>query len=168
MADVKLVYGTWAAVTISLASLASSSTFVAGRESTAIDNTSLLALDYLLSVEKITVGTTPTANTEIRVYVAGLVGSAVWPDVLDGTDSAETFTTASILDGACVLACRMVVSATTSNVAFSYHPVSVAALFGGTCPSKFVVYVAHSTVAVLHATAGNHVINVLPVYETVT
>jgi len=168
MADVKLVYGSWAAVTISLASLATSSTFVAGRESTAIDNTSLLALDYLLSVEKITVGTTPTAGTEIRVYVAGLVGSAVWPDVLDGTDSAETFTTASILDSSCVLAGRMVCSATTSNVAFPFHPISVASLFGGVCPSKFVVFVAHNTGVNLNSTAGNHVINVLPIYETVT
>jgi hypothetical protein len=43
----------------------------------------------------------------------------------------------------------------------------VAALFGGVMPKKFVVYVAHSSVAALNATAGNHVITITPTYETV-
>lgn len=163
--DIKQAQGTNVVVTIDLSSLASSATFVAGRESTAVDNSTTLALDYLLD-GKITVGTTPTANKEIRVYLVGVKGDASWPDVFDGTDSAETVTNTGILDSVCKLA-AVIVPATTSDVAYPFGPISVASLFGGTLPLKFVVFVAHSTVAALHATAGNHVINARPVYETV-
>lgn len=163
--DIKLAYAASSAVTIGLGSLASSATFVAGRESTAIDNSSNLYLDYLLA-GKITVGTTPTASKEIRVYVIGMLEDSTWPDVFDGTDSAETVTNAAILDSIGKLA-AVIVPATTSDVAYPFGPISVASLFGGVCPRKFVIFVAHSTVAALHATAGNHVINVTPVYETI-
>ena len=42
MADQKIAYGSSAALTITLASLASDTNLLAGRESTAIDNTCLL------------------------------------------------------------------------------------------------------------------------------
>ena len=47
MADLKLAYGTASDVTITLASLASDTNLLTGRESTAVDNTSSLVLDYL-------------------------------------------------------------------------------------------------------------------------
>jgi hypothetical protein len=34
-------------------------------------------------------------------------------------------------------------------------------------PKKFVVFVTHNCVAALHATAGNHVISVMPVTQTI-
>lgn len=153
------------AVTITLASLASSAAWLAGRESTAIDNSNNKYLDYLLA-GKITVGTTPTANTEIRVYVVGMLENATWPDVFDGTDSAETVTSVGVGSGFLKLAAVMLVDATTSNIPYFFGPVSVASLFGGVLPRKFVVFVAHSTVAALHATGGNHVISITPVDTT--
>jgi hypothetical protein len=166
MANVKIEYAASSAVTIGPASLASSSTFVAGRESNSVDNTTNKYLDYLLS-GFITVGTTPTASTEIRVYVIGIQDDTTWPDVFDGTDSAETVTSAAILDAIGRLAARMVVDSATSDRKYHFGPISVAALFGGVMPKKFVVYVAHSSVAALNATAGNHVITITPTYETV-
>lgn len=152
-----------AAVTITIASLASSSTFVAGTESDAIDNTSNKYEDYSLG-GKITTGTTPTAG-EIRVYVAGLVDDSVYPDVLDGTSSAETITSAGILDAATRLVARIVTD-TTSNRTYWIGPTSIRAAFGGFLPKKFVVYVAHSTVAVLHATGSNHALSVVGQYTS--
>lgn len=166
MANIKIEYAASSAVTISPEALGSSSTFVAGQESTAIDNTTNKYLDYILSGTIMT-GTTPTVNTEIRVYIVGITNDTTWPDVFDGTNSPETVTNAFILDAATCLAARMQVSA-TSNVAYWIRPVSVAALFGGVLPKKFVVFVAHNTAVALNATPGNHVISITPVYETVS
>lgn len=166
MADVKTAYGSSSAITITLASLASDTNFLAGRESTEIDNTTNKYLDYLLA-GKITSGTTPTASKEIRVYVAALLDDSTWGDVFDGTDSNETVTNSGIRDSYLKWACTIVPS-TTSDIAYPFGPISVRALFGGAMPKKFVVFVVHNTVAALNATGGNHVISITPVYETVT
>lgn len=163
MAVVKMFYVASSAVTITLASLATDANLLTGRESTAIDNSSNLYLDYLLA-GKIRTGTSPTASKEIRVYVVGMMDDTTWPDAFDGTDSAETVTTR---DSECRLAAIM---ATTSVSDTDYHfgPVSVASLFGGVCPRKFVVFVTHNTGVNLNSTGGNHAIYITPVYNTVT
>ena len=166
MSDLKIAYAASSAVTISPASLASSATFVAGRESTLVDNTTNLYLDYLLA-GKITTGTSPTTGKEIRIYVVALMDDSTWPDVFDGTDSAETVTSTDILNSVCKLAATISTDA-TSDRGYPFGPVSVASLFGGVCPKKFVVFVAHSTAVNLNATAGNHTIYVTPAYFTVT
>lgn len=165
MASTKIEYAASSAVTISLASLATSATWVAGRESSEVDNTTNKYLDYLLA-GKVRVGTTPTASTEIRVYVVGLLDDTTWPDVFDGTDSAETVTSEGVRDGFAKLAAVMRVDATTSDRDYPFGPVSVAALFGGACPKKFVVFVTHNTAVNLNATAGNHSVWITPVYAT--
>jgi hypothetical protein len=55
----------------------------------------------------------------------------------------------------------------TSNVAYHFGPVSLAAAFGGVLPPKVVLFVTHSTAVALNATAGNHQIRIQPVYQTV-
>lgn len=166
MASNKIEYGSSAAVTISLSSLASSATWVAGRESTLVDNTTNKYLDYLLA-GLITVGTTPTINTEIRVSVVGMMDDTLWPDVFDGTDSAETITSAGV--GASILkrAATLTVDATTSDRGYPFGPISIAQLFGGVVPKKFVVFVSHNTGVNLNATGGNHTLFVTPVYQSV-
>jgi hypothetical protein len=138
-----------------LANLASSATFVAGRESSQIDNTSNKYIDALVS-GKVSVGTTPTANTVIAVYVWGadtsLATTAI--DVLDGTDSAETLTNVGIL-GALRLGAAITVPANTSDVAYEVLPFSVASLFGGVMPKFWGLYVSHATGVNLRNTAVN-------------
>jgi hypothetical protein len=161
--DTTLLWGADTQLTITLASLAASATWVAGQESTAyvvstLDN----AVDVLLS-GKITTGTTPTAGV-IEVWVVAPIDDAPeWPDVFDGTDSAETWTSADIKKSAGKLAV-LIKTDTTSDRTYPFAPRSVAALFGGVLPPQFVVFVTHSTVAVLNATAGNHEITVQPIY----
>lgn len=166
MADIKIEYAASSAVTISPASLATSSTWLAGRESTLIDNTSNKYLDYLLA-GKITVGTTPTINTEIRIYVVAILNDTpTWPDGFTGSDAAKTITSVGVRDGFAKLAAVMAVDATTSNREYPFGPVSVASLFGGVVPKKFLVFVAHNTGVNLNSTGSNHVIDVTPVYQT--
>lgn len=166
MADIKLAYGAASDVTITLASLASDTNLLAGRESAEIVNTSTLALDYLVS-GKITAGTSPTASRSIEVWVVGSWDGTNWPDVFDGTESNETITSADIKASVCRLLAAMA-TANTSDRTYHFGPVSVAAAFGGVVPPKVVVFVVHNTGVNLNSTAGNHQIRLQPVYETVT
>lgn len=165
MADIKVAYASSSALTITLASLASSATWVFGRESTEIDNTSNKYLDYLLA-GKITTGTSPTNSREIRIYVVGLIEDSTYPDVFDGTDSDETVTNVQIRDS-CMRLATVIPTNNTSNVTYWFAPISIAALFGGSLPKKFLVFVTHSTGVNLNSTGSNHALYVTPVYETV-
>lgn len=146
-------------ITIGLGSLASSATFTAGRESTQIDNTSNNYLDATV-FGRVTVGTTPTVDTSIMVYVYGADESlATTPigTVMDGTDSDETITTTS-LNSSLAFAAAITVLVGTSDITYNITPFSVTQSLGLTALPKFWgLFVAHDTVAALHATAGNHV-----------
>ncbi len=165
MADIKQYYGSASDVTITLASLASDTNLLAGRESDAVDNTTTLALDYLVS-GKVTAGTSPTASRQIEVWAVGSWDGTNWPDVFDGTDSTETITSADIKASICRLLSVMA-TANTSDRTYHFGPVSVASAFGGVVPPKFVIFVVHSTGVNLNSTAANHQIRLQPVYETV-
>lgn len=154
--DLKLVYASSSDQTVTnLHSIATSSTYVNGWESGAIDNTSNLYTDYRITV-KITVGTTLTA-AQIRVFLAGMLDDSTWPGNLDGTESTEGpfFTDTEMQDAWMRLAGFTVTDTTNSDVYYIEIP-SVAAVFGGNLPKKFVVCIAHATNANL-AASGNQV-----------
>ena len=166
MADVKANYPSASDVTITLASLASDTNLLTGRESTAVDNSSNLYLDYLVS-GKITTGTSPTTARSIQVWTVGSWDGTNWPDVFDGTDSAETITSANHKNSVCRFLAEMATDA-TSDRTYHFGPVSVASAFGGVLPPKFVLFVTHNTAVNFNSTAGNHQIRLQPYYETVT
>lgn len=155
MASIKRAYGSATTGTGGITSLATSSTWLAGYEWFVIDNSSDLMLDYEVQGQ-VTVGTTPTSGTEIRLYAVGSYDGSTWPDVFDGTPSAETVTSAGVRDGFAKLAAVMSVDATTSDRPYPFHVGSVAALFGGNLPKKVAFFVAHNTGVNLNGTAGNH------------
>ena len=162
MADFKTKYPSTStvALTIDLASLSTNTqnVFTVGRESTAVDNTTNLDLDHLLS-GKVRVGTSPTAGRTIAVYVYAPLsvssGTPTYPDVFDGTDSAETVTSANVLNGVLRQAWAVTVD-NTSDRDYFMPPTSVASLFGGVLPTHWGIYVAHDTAVALNATSGNH------------
>jgi hypothetical protein len=165
MADIKIAYGSAFDLTITLASLDSDTNLLDGRSSAAIDNTTDKMLDYLIS-GKITTGTSPTAARSIQIWAVASFDGTNWPDVFDGTDSDETISLANVKNSSM---CRLVdeLSTTaTSDEDYYFSGVSIARLFGSV-PPKFVLFVTHNTGQPLHATAGNHVIRVQPVYRTV-
>ena len=155
MATSTVNYSSNTAITMDLSALASSATFVAGRESSQVDNTTNKYVDVLVS-GSVSVGTTPTANTSILVYVYGadtsLATTAI--DVLDGTDSAETLTNTGILN-ALRLGAAINVPAATTDVQYFVLPFSVAALFGGVVPKFWGLYVAQNTGVALRTNAIN-------------
>jgi hypothetical protein len=165
MADLKLAYPAASDLTITLASLASDTSLLTGRESATIDNSANLYLDYLIS-GKITTGTSPTASRSIEVWAVGSWDGTNWPDVMDGSESSETITSADIKASICRYIAAMATSA-TSNVTYHFGPVSLAAAFGGVLPPKIVLFCTHSTAVALNATSGNHQIRLQPVYQTI-
>jgi hypothetical protein len=153
MATVTLSYGTRTAITMDPSALGTSSTFVAGVESAEQDNSSDLFLDVL--VEGYVTGhasTAPTVGQEVRLYVWGsnvsLGTTAI--DVLDGTSSAETIGHVAQLN-ALRLAGVAVVTVATAALTYNFLPFSVAALFGGSMPKYWGLFLAHNHTGALGA-----------------
>ena len=163
--DILTKYSAQQTITAAIGSLASDTNLLAGLETSIIDNTTDGYEDIILS-GFITTGTSPTASRIIEVWAIAWNGSG-WPDVFDGTESAETITSADIKASICRLVAAMA-TANTSDRVYHFGPVSIAAAFGGVVPPKIVLFVTHSTGVALNSTAGNHQIRLQPVYETVT
>ena len=169
-ADIKLAYASSAQYTIGLQAtpLASSTTFVLGRESAAISNTSNLYLDYLVASGKITTGTSPTANPgTIQIWAyAGVDDTPTYPDVLDGTDSDETLGLVNHRDSGLVFL-NSCLTTTTSNITYWFKPVSLATAYGGIVPKNHGLFVTHNTGVALNSTAGNHALFYTGAFATV-
>lgn len=163
MTTAAISYPASAALTITIAGLASSATV--GQESTAVDNTSNLYIDAILG-GIITVGTTPTANTQIEVWVYGSYDGTTYSGSATGSNASLTVVQQS--KTYMKLGVILPVTAATSNIAHKFTIGSVAALFGGVLPQKWGVWVVHNCVAALHATGGNHEIKYTGVKYTST
>lgn len=142
------------ALTLTLASLASDSTLLAGRASTAVDNTTNLDLDHLLA-GAIATGTSPTVSTTIEVWVYSVAsiasGTPTYVDSITGTDANKTMTSLNVKNSAMRFAALFTVDATTGRNYF-LAPVSVASLFGGSLPPFWGVFVVQNTGVALNAT----------------
>ena len=153
MATATVNYSANTAITFDISSLGTSATFVAGRESTEIDNTTNKFMDCLVTVDGITAGATvPTVGQMIQLYVWGsdtsLGTTAI--DVLDGTDSAETLSHVSVLNSLRHVAAPAVTVATASLL-YYIQPFSVAQRFGGVMPKYWGLYLAHNHTGALAA-----------------
>jgi hypothetical protein len=146
-------YSSNTAITFDISGLGTSSTFVAGRESTQIDNTSTKYVDALVTVDGITghASTAPTVGQMIVLYCWGADTSLGTTPIgaLDGTDSAETITV-ELLQGLKFVAAPTVL-ATTAGLVYYIQPFSVAQLFGGVMPQFWGLYLAHNHTGALAA-----------------
>lgn len=157
-------YGSKTTLTAAVASLASDTNLLAGIESSVIDNTTDGFDDILLS-GKITTGTSPTTARQIEAWAVAWDG-ANWPDVFDGTTSAETITSSDIKNAICKPVAILATN-NTSDRTYHYSGVSARAVFGGELPSKFVMFIVHNTGVALNATAANHEHSYMGVYNQV-
>lgn len=154
-ADIKIKYpatGT-VAITCTTASLASDTNLLAGRASTAVDNTTNLDLDHLVS-GAIRTGTSPTVGTLIEVwaysYTSIASGTPTYADSITGTDANKTMTSANVKYGALRLVASLTVDNTTGRDYF-IAPTSIAQLFGGSLPPFWGLFVVHNTAVALNA-----------------
>ena len=156
MSTITQIYGSSTTITIAPENVATSSTFVAGVESSVIDNSSNNFVDALVGGTW-TSGTTPTSGTQVLIYVFSVRDDTpTYPDVMDGTSSAETLTSAGVGAGFLKLAAVITVDSATSNRPYDVL-FSVASLFGGVMPLKWGIFITHNTGVNSNSTAGNHV-----------
>ena len=156
MSVVKTLYpaASTSPVACSFAGLVNDTALLAGRTSAFVDNGTNLDLDHLLS-GVISVGTTPTAGTNIEVWAYAAIsiaaGVATFPDGIAGTDSPKSITSANVKFSGLRLAAVITVDGVTGRN-YAFGPVSIASLFGGYLPQQWGVFIVHSTVAALNAT----------------
>ena len=135
------------AITFDLSSLATSSTFLVGRESTQIDNTTNNYVDVIVNVKGINghASTAPSVGNLISLWVWGadtsLATTAI--DVLAGSDANRTLGHASVLNSLRFVAAPSVTVA-TANLKYWFQPFSVAAQFNGIMPKFWGLYLAHN------------------------
>jgi hypothetical protein len=170
-ADVKVAYGATATPTMTLASLAASSTLLGGRESTAIDNG---ASDKYLDVLAAGNYRAGAANNQAGTIYTCIVGARddtpTWPDGFSGTDSTQTVSDSGVFNSICKILSAITADNTASQTWY-WGPASVAALFGGWLPDQWLFFVAQSiqtSTNVWSATEGDHAVRYTPVFATVT
>lgn len=154
MSSSKIAYATGAAFGLTLNALASDTNLLAGRASTAVDNTANLYDDYLIS-GKVKSGTTPTTNTSIEVWAYAMRGDdANYPLSITGTDANFSAPSLGAKMSALVRLGSIAIDLTTTGQVFDFNATSLAAAFGGSCPSKFGLFIVHNCGAALDASAG--------------
>lgn len=148
--DILQKYGTsnQAFTVTNLHSLGNSTTAV--WNSDAIDNSSNLFVDALVTVKIKTHATTGVTNGVAYVYAYGTVdGGTSYTDAVDGTEGAHTTITYPNL--------RLIgtVSCATVNTTYTGGPFSVAQAFGGVLPQKWGIVIMNQTGNTLNASGSS-------------
>lgn len=160
MPDLKQAFGASAALTITLASLASSAT--AARESTAVDNTSNLFLDTLVQVKiKLQTGT-PANDKAVYIYAYGSEDGTDYTADVSGSDAAYTLRAPTNLRLLGIIQCP-----DSGGLTYRSHPMSIREAFGGVMPRKWGIVVRNYTGVTFDSTGGNHEATYSGVYLTV-
>lgn len=168
-ADIKIAYGGTTTPTMTLASLAASSTLLAGRESSAVDNgASVKYLDYLVAGNFKAAASNNQAGNVYVTVVGARDDTPTWPDVFDGTDSAETVSKQGVFDQICRMLANITADATASQTWY-FGPCSLAQRYGGAVPDQFVYFVTHNIQTSTNgwsSTENDHAMRHTPVYAT--
>ncbi len=149
-----------------LHSLPSSTTFLNGWASNAIDLSSDPGDLYVTA--QLQVASSGLSAGAIRMYAVGLLDDSNWPDVFssgtEGTEGAVTVHDSEILE-ACFKFLGGAVTDTAINRKYPIGFTSLASVFDGIVPAKAFIYIAQSTGQNL-ASSGN-VINVRKVQQEI-
>lgn len=141
--NIQPIYSSYSALTISLASLASSTAGV-GRQSTIVDNSTLKYDGALLNV-LIKLGTSPTANKAVYVYL-------LQSDGTNRTDGAGASDAALTVRNASLIGIMTTGSApsTGDNLRKTFEIIGLGKEWG--------IAIVHDSAVNLDSTGGNHVI----------
>lgn len=160
MTTATMLYGSPTTHTITLASLASDTNLIAGRQGTVINNGSAGedAIDAMLG-GKVTTGTTPTTARQIEVWCFGTYDGTTYSAGAGASDANFSPTGEKTL----MKLVTMIPTDATSNHTYEWGPFSVAGVFGGVMPEKWGVFIVHNTGVALNATGGNHEVKHTPI-----
>lgn len=164
-ASVKESFGTATAFTKTNANLTNSAT--AGWMSNAIDNSSNLYMNALVTIELAAVNTAPANSKAVFLYAYGLIDTAgsAYTSTGDGTPSGSegTITFPDVTANAIPIPVLGVVPYPVQNKAINGGPFSVARAFGDVLPPKWGVAMINHTGMTLSVTN----IKYIEVYATV-
>lgn len=171
--DIKAKYGTPLAFTVTnLHSLAASSSRTAGWTSGSVDNTSVLAEDYMVGASFTTHASNRQAGyIDVYAYCAFNV-TPTWPDLFssgtEGTEGAATVHDTEMLAGL-----RLIQSIECDNGASDVMTLplqAIAHLFGGRVPPFIALFVTHNVATSTNAglAAAGSAVYGLPVLDQYT
>ncbi len=151
-------FGSKVTMTMTLASLASDTNLVAGRESTAVDQKDTDdAIDALVG-GKVTTGTTPTTGRQIEIWAYGSYNDTIFSGGATGSNANLTPSEKTLMRLLTVIP-----TVATSDKTYQWGPFSIAQAFGGFIPVQWGIYIVHNTGANLNATGSNHEVEYYPV-----
>lgn len=164
MAQLTQTYGTLTTITITVASLGSDSQLSSGRVSTAIDNSSTCAVDYIVE-GYVSLGSSVTVEAkQIQIWAAGSN---------DGTNFTANLASVDANKNVCGQKTLMklfeaIPTVSTVSATYRFGPYSVANVFRGAIPKYWSVFIAQSTCQILFSTSGAHEMTYLPIYYVST
>jgi len=162
--DMKLAYGSEAALTITLDNLAESAGRSVGRESTVVAATGTTVVDELIG-GKIKTIASATSGEIIEVWAYGQYeDTPAYPGGLTGIDAAATPATPK---GTYMQLLASITLDAAGAKQYFFGPVSLASRFGGVLPPRWGVWVTQSTDQNLDNAGGNNAIYHQPVYMQV-
>ena len=157
-------YGTPVTLTCTLASLASDTNLLIGRQSTAANNAADLADDCHVG-GKFTLGTSPTVSKQVEIWCYSSYDGTSYSAGLGATDAS--FTTTSTKKGQMKLV-TIIPTEATSNFQYTWGPYSVAALHGGTMPQSWGIFIVHNSGVAANSTAGSFEVKYTPIqYQSI-
>lgn len=162
-----MIYNNSVAITITLASLASTTANPpVGRESAEINQATDLAEDVLLD-GKITTGTSPTANRGIRIWVWAGANDGSTIRRAGGATGADAGLTPTFNYRSAFALAHFIPTTSTSNQEYRFAGVSLRQAFGGMyLPVRWGVFVEHDTAVNLNSTGSNHELRYTVVKES--
>lgn len=155
-------YSSARTITITLASLASDTNLVAGRESTVINSTATLSIDYQVGGVVTASSTGATASRQIEVWSYGTWDGTNYSGGATGSDANLSLTNTKTL----LKLLTIIPTAATSSQAYPWGPFSIANAYGGTVPSAWGIYIVHNMGSALNASGQSA--GYTPLYFTST
>lgn len=158
MGKLNVVYGAFTTVVGSLAAMGSDATLVSGYAMAQIDNTSIGAIDYMISGKTTTASAVDGrqiqvwlyADTDASSYAGNATGGAGQLSPTSAEKTNMRFLTAIQTDN-------------TSNHVYEWGPYFVAQAFGGYVPGRFGIWQVHNCGDPLNGTNANSSV----VYRTI-
>lgn len=157
-------YAASSAYTITLASLASDTNLLVGREGATIDNSVLGYDDYIVG-GFVTVASsgTLTANRSIELWAVGPIHDSLWPSPFAGSDAARTISLQANKNNICYLVWSALTSS-TNGLVYRFSQRSIRQAFRGVLPEKFSLFMTQSTGQAVTANSSDHGIWIKGVY----
>ena len=173
-ADIKTKYGTSVSITMTgIEDVDASSTWIGGWTSNSVNNTSTLAVDYLVSGQFTTESTSRKAGYIFVYAYAAFNDTPTWPTIFSsgtaGAVGAASFTDVEERDSSLRLLAALTVDDTASAV-YAFPPTSIAQVFGGVVPPYWALWVtsdAASGTADWCVSSGTNLYYVPILYQTV-